>query len=196
MTQRENRTSRLVAAIRSGDRAAVNAALRDGADIEEADMHGYAGLPLRTACFSGNLEIIRDLIEQGADLNAASSDGPFAPLRIAQRRNYHDVYSLLLLLGAVVPDDLNTRQSAIELDAPILEFTPPESPPQPSHALIDTATPMELTFPEIRAPQFDGDSDFGDQTRLLSLDPMLLDTDPPLELEPTADRYTTRRDRG
>lgn len=195
MTQRENKTSRLVAAIRSGDRAEVNAALRDGADIEEADMHGHPGLPLRTACFSGNLEIIRDLIEQGADVNAASSDGPSAPLRIAQRQNYHDVYSLLLLFGARVPADLNAPQEAIEIDAPILEFTPPET--SSTSAPNTISAPFELTLPDIQTSMVDDEGEFGDQTRLLSLDPMLLDTEPSLELETTArlHSYTTRRDR-
>ena len=41
--------SKLITAIRSGLLDQVIAAIAAGADIEEPDMHGFVGLPLRTA---------------------------------------------------------------------------------------------------------------------------------------------------
>ncbi|HSG23577.1 MAG TPA: hypothetical protein VLA64_11550 [Azonexus sp.] len=75
----------LMMAIRAGLLDGVINAIAMGADIEEADMHGFAGLPLRTACFEGNLAIVRELLNHGADINAIAGDGPSAPLRLAKR---------------------------------------------------------------------------------------------------------------
>ncbi len=64
--------SELRSAIEQGDRAAVIRALDNGADIEEADMHGEPGLPLRMACFDGHLGIVTELIRRGANVAAVS----------------------------------------------------------------------------------------------------------------------------
>jgi len=77
--------SKLMTAIRAGLLDEVINAIATGGNIEEADMHGIPGLPLRTACFEGNLEIVRELLNRGADINAIASDRPEAPLRLAQR---------------------------------------------------------------------------------------------------------------
>ena len=70
--------SKLIAAIRSGLLDEVIVAIAEGADIEEPDMHGFVGLPLRTACFAGDIAIVRELLNRGADINAVASDGPGA----------------------------------------------------------------------------------------------------------------------
>ena len=76
MTNKGSTASKLIAAIRAGRLNGVINALDDGADIEEPDMHGSRGLPLRTACFEGNLAIVRELLTYGANPNAAASHGP------------------------------------------------------------------------------------------------------------------------
>ncbi|WP_374487259.1 ankyrin repeat domain-containing protein [Zoogloea sp.] len=94
------RPSPLRQAIERGDLAAVRRALLDGADLEEADIHGKRGLPLRLACFHGHLAIVRELLELGADLNADNGEGPGAPLRMAQRGGHTEIIALLRDYGA------------------------------------------------------------------------------------------------
>ncbi|WP_306604195.1 ankyrin repeat domain-containing protein [Azonexus sp.] len=98
--------SALIGAIRANSIDRVIAALDDGANIEEADIHGYHGLPLRTACFSGNVPIIRTLLARGADINAVTADGPGAPVRLALRAGHTEVVALLLSKHAQIPFDL------------------------------------------------------------------------------------------
>lgn len=161
------KTSRLIAAIRTGDRAEVLAALRGGADVEEADMHGFPGLPLRTACFTGNTAIVGDLIKHGADVNAAGSDGPSAPLRLARRRGHDDIFGLLLKHGAQVPPDVSAPQPALDVALPPLEFSaaPAKAPPPP--AAEQPSAGLEFTLPDAAAGD---DADFGEQTRLIGMD--------------------------
>ena len=83
MTVKSFTTNKLIDAIRAGSLSGVLTALNDGGDIEMPDMHGCSGLPLRTACFEGNLAIVRELLNRGANPNAIASDGPGAPLRLA-----------------------------------------------------------------------------------------------------------------
>lgn len=92
--------SKLMTAIRAGLLNDVIDAITTGADIEEADMHGFTGLPLRTACFEGNLAIVSELLNRGADINAIAGDGPGAPLRLAQRGQHREIVALLLAHGA------------------------------------------------------------------------------------------------
>lgn len=164
------KTSRLIAAIRAGNRDEVLAALRAGANIEEADMHGHRGLPLRTACFAGNPTIVGDLIAHGADVNAPGSDGPSAPLRLARRRGHHDIFELLLAHGAHVPADLGALQTAVVAVPPRPPPTSapsvPTSPPAPSVA------PPEFTLPDPASETPLDDGDFGERTRLISMDLM------------------------
>ncbi len=67
-------------------------------------MHGCPGLPLRTACFLGNIAIVRELLTHGANPNTTTQDGPGAPLRLALRRNHREVIILLLQQGAAIPE--------------------------------------------------------------------------------------------
>lgn len=119
--------SPLVAAIRSGSLLAVSNALDDGAHIEEADMHGQPGLPLRTACFSGNLEIVGELIRRGANINAPGNDGPGMPLRLAQRAGHPAVITLLIQHGAEVPPDLPVDPQ-LRFNTAHLELLPLDAP--------------------------------------------------------------------
>lgn len=150
MTSRKFGASKLITAIKANDLKNVIAALNDGDDIEEADIHGFRGLPLRTACFSGNLEIIRHLLDCGADVNAKTANGAGAPLRSALRAGHRQIAALILSHDAEIPadvlidPDLRSLASAIKNgtetlqappcipgmkvpeERPDLEFRPPE----------------------------------------------------------------------
>ena len=96
--------SKLITAIRAGNLSEVTEALNNGADPEEADIHGFVGLPLRTACFEGNVEIVQELLSRGVNINAIAGDGPNAPMRLAQRGKHQQVIALLVQYGATPID--------------------------------------------------------------------------------------------
>lgn len=98
--------SALRRAIERGDLQAVLAALDHGANVEEADMHGDAGLPLRIACFKGHASIVEELIRRGANVNAANANGPGGPIRMAAKGHHRDVVHLLMQYGAELPVDV------------------------------------------------------------------------------------------
>lgn len=98
--------SALRRAIERGNLQAVLAALEHGADIEEADMHGDTGLPLRIACFKGNAAIVEELIRCGANINAANGHGPGGPIRMAAKGQHRDIVHLLMQHGAELPADV------------------------------------------------------------------------------------------
>lgn len=85
----------LIRAINSRDHALVRAALDAGANPEAPDQHGCAGLPLRRACFLGYQEIVVELLQRGANPNAANADGPGASIRMAQRGGHKTIATLL-----------------------------------------------------------------------------------------------------
>lgn len=98
-------TSALMNAVRTGNLDGVVLAIAHGADIEESDMHGHPGLPLRTACFSGHYDIVLTLLDHGANVNAPTAEGNGAPLRLARRARHQHIASLLLERGAELPYD-------------------------------------------------------------------------------------------
>ena len=114
MTVKGFTTNKLIDAIHANSLSAVLDALDDGDDIEMPDMHGCSGLPLRAACFEGNLAIVRELLNRGANPNAIASDGPCAPLRLALRKGHQDIADLLLQKGAMPPGDITIRAETLE----------------------------------------------------------------------------------
>lgn len=99
--------SALRRAIERADIQAVNVAIEHGADIEEADMHGDPGLPLRTACFKGHASIVETLIKHGANINAPNGQGPGGPIRMAAKGHHMGIVHLLMVPGAELPADLH-----------------------------------------------------------------------------------------
>lgn len=175
MTNKGPTASKLIAAIHAGRLNGVIDALDDGADIEEPDMHGSRGLPLRTACFEGDLAIVRELLMHGANPNATASDGPGAPLRLALRRKHNEIAALLLQQGAVIPDDLSIDPGIFEITGkplPVEAMVPSLPEAEPDNHII------EFTRSEIGlAPSFNEDAPdtFGTETNALSMDLMFLD---------------------
>jgi ankyrin repeat protein len=122
--------SKLLTAIRTGKLTDVVDALDNGADLEEADIHGCVGLPLRTACFEGSVDIVRELLNRGADLNAIAADGPGAPMRLAQRGKHQAVIELLIERGAANPYETKVLAEPAALFPPAQD-TVPETPLEP-----------------------------------------------------------------
>lgn len=175
--------SKLIAAVRTAHLGNVLMALAEGANVDEPDMHGYAGLPLRTACFKGDLAIVRELLKHGANPDAGASDGPSGALRLALRCGHRDIASLLLQYGASIPDGLVVDPAIIpagnELQA---AHTAPLAPPtvKPADNLIEF-TPSEIRYSAAN------DSEtldiFGTETNALSADLLFLEDNevPPID---------------
>jgi len=108
-------TSPLINAINQGNLAAVVAALEAGADIEEVDAHGYAGLPLRSACFHGRLRIVVELLKRGANILAVSYEGVGAAVRAAVRGQQVETVRILLEHGAELPPGMSLGLSHEEV---------------------------------------------------------------------------------
>jgi len=183
--------SPLIEAIRANSLLRVTAALEDGADVEEKDIHGCAGLPLRTACFSGNVPIIRELLNHGADVNAPTADGPGAPLRAALRAGHTEIVALLLSHDAQIPFGLEiplavyerakelTSSSSESLDIPMLEFDRfalPSAAPATEKETADTKVhhdniiEFSSVVPEENIEEVDLRGVYGVDTSVLTLD--------------------------
>jgi ankyrin repeat protein len=163
MTSKGFTTSQLIESIRAGRLSDVIDALDAGADIEEPDMHGTCGLPLRAACFEGNEAIVRELLVHGANPNAAASDGPSAPLRLALRRGHKEIAALLLQQGAQIPPD-----TAIDPSILVLEVAPLAG--EADNIIEFTRTETSLATED----RHTADS-FGTATNALSMDLLFLD---------------------
>lgn len=176
MTAKEHPTSNLIKAIHAGQISEVISALNEGADIDAPDMHGHRGLPLRAACFEGNLAIVHELLMRGANVNATASDGSAAPLRLALRKKHHDVVALLQQHGAQMPEGFSLP-------------APPASPVSPAELTLDDAevpAPPE-SKPDSNIIEFshhdtllatddsDTPSQFGTETNVLSMDLLFLE---------------------
>jgi ankyrin repeat protein len=173
----------LIEAIRANSLHRVASALDDNADIETPDIHGYRGLPLRTACFIGNVPIVRELIRRGADLDAPTADGTGAPLRLAMRAGHTEIAALLLANNAQIPFDLDIPPSIFErakelssgdkpvLDMPMLEFdrapSKPATPPETRH---DSMVRFITSQPKDAIEQVDLKGVYGVDTNVLALD--------------------------
>lgn len=162
-------TSKLIEAIRAGQLSAVIHALDNGADIEEADMHGKRGLPLRTACFEGYFSIAAALLERGADPNTEASDGFSAPLRLAQRSDHREIIALLLKHGAQIPGDISIPSAVAETPPPPVAAIPDYMP--------DNILDFDASASTPSATNLDGIGPFGQDTKVLSVDLLLLDED-------------------
>ena len=189
-------SSKLIAAIRANNFNDVIGAINEGANIEEADMHGFTGLPLRIACFQGDIEIIRALLQRGADVNAMADDGPGAPLRLARRGGHPEIADLLLQEGA-------TAQSAEEIAMvplsrmshaqPIINaVTSPEIDEPPVDNIIEFTSPPSAEVIE----ELDLTACYGLDTNMLTLDLMRLEEQPE-EVKPPAPKtggfWTSKR---
>lgn len=173
MSNKEFQTSALIESIRAGRVSGVIDALDAGADIEEPDMHGSRGLPLRTACFAGNEAIVRELLTRGANPNASASDGPSAPLRLALRGGHKEISALLLQRGAQPPSGTPIDPSIFVLEvAPLAgDALAPSLPASAADNIIEfTRTEIDLATDDRNSAE-----SFGIATNALSMDLLFLD---------------------
>ena len=87
-------------AVSSGDINRVYALINPELAINEKDIGGMTAIQL--AVRDDNLEIIKLLIDSGADVNIGSTRLKFAPLHIAARRGDAEMVDLLIANGAEV----------------------------------------------------------------------------------------------
>jgi len=106
----------LISSIRAGDLAATKAALDAGADCNQPDDHGVAGLPLRIACFNGHLDIVRELARRGADVNPNRVDALADNLIVvAVHGEQTETVRLLIELGTDIPPGVQTGLSLMQI---------------------------------------------------------------------------------
>ena len=105
----------LLAAARNGDPGAVEAALSQGAAVDNRDEYGDT--VLNQAAEWGHLEVVRRLLEAGAGIeNRGGAD--MTPLMNAALGGHGEVAQLLVEKGARITDDL---LSSLQLKVKILE---------------------------------------------------------------------------
>lgn len=96
----------LIKAIRAGRLADVRAALDAGEPVEPDDVHGEPGLAMGIACFMGHADIVRELVQRGAQVNLNDNRQPTSPLSMAIRGKRTEVVRTLLELGAILPEGM------------------------------------------------------------------------------------------
>ncbi len=85
--------------VKAKDVAGVQAALSNGADVNQADLSGSA---LHLAVGMGNVEVAKALIAAGADLEAKGEPASAHPLHLAAQLNEPAIAALLIDHGAKV----------------------------------------------------------------------------------------------
>lgn len=93
----------LIVAAEQNDTYMVKQLIDTGADVNKLaspSSNDEAFSPLSTAVLAGNAEMLRVLIEHGADVNCTLGSSFSTPLSFALRRNRLDIVSMLLASGA------------------------------------------------------------------------------------------------
>ena len=91
----------ILRAAKSGNTDAVKALLKIDADLIDARDKDYS-TPLHCAVWKGNLEVVRALLDAGADVNALNQNDHWGntPLHAAAHANHTAIAQLLIQRGA------------------------------------------------------------------------------------------------
>jgi ankyrin repeat protein len=97
-TQAQNTNDEFFAAARKGDVAAVKAFLDKGVDVNAKTQYGATALSY--ACDKGHTEVVRLLLERGADPNVKDTFYGATPMSWAAPKGYIEVVKLLIEKGS------------------------------------------------------------------------------------------------
>lgn len=144
---------RLLEAARTGNLDDAQEAIEDGADVKCIDCHGNLDLPIRIAAYHGHDQVIRLLLQHGADVNAPNYEGLSAPLRLAAKAPHRETIETLISFGAFVspsvlglmPDDraslIRRRVAKLRPPAVVKAKAGPSDPGNPSVLPQNDAVP-------------------------------------------------------
>jgi ankyrin repeat protein len=114
LAQQQALNIELTAGILSGDTKQVKSAIESGANINITDMYGNH--PLSRAAYHGYHEIVRYLIDKGADINGRGIRPP--PLFQAAENGHYEIFQLLIDRGAKINyKDSESQQTLLHLAA-------------------------------------------------------------------------------
>ncbi|MGW1365314.1 ankyrin repeat domain-containing protein, partial [Streptomyces chartreusis] len=91
--------------------AVVLVLLQAGADPNLPRPDGWT--PLMLASYHGNIEVVRALVESGADVFASKDDGEVTAISVAEHRQHGDVVQFLRDHGAAEPADACAKRLAV-----------------------------------------------------------------------------------
>ena len=100
----------------NGDLAGVSRALQQGANVNARDE--YNNTALHWAAQWGHADVVKRLLEAGADIESPGSGGGLTPLAIAASHDHYEVAKTLLDHGAQVTNDI---LSILQLKVNIME---------------------------------------------------------------------------
>jgi len=98
------REERFYAAARSGDLAAIKQLVADGVDVNAANQYGATALSF--AADKGHIEVVRFLLDKGANPNQSDTFYHASPMTWASENEHWEVAALLAAHGAEGADDL------------------------------------------------------------------------------------------
>ncbi len=100
--------------VRWGDLSAAKALIDAGINVNKAGDLGYT--PLHVACMKGNLEMVKLLIDRGADLFALSEgDAPFASARLGGHDHVCDFLAPLMKQAQSLDPEIWVRARIAQL---------------------------------------------------------------------------------
>ena len=111
----------LHAVVRWGDLSGANTLIGAGIDVNRAGDLGYA--PLHVACMMGNVEMVKLLIDSGANLFALSGgDTPFATARLAGHDQICDLLAPLMKQAQSLDPKIWIRERIAQLRREIADL--------------------------------------------------------------------------